>query len=272
MKKTFFKILILFIILVPVLSFSAEKEYIPLTSIPGVYEAGKAVNLGEFIKNAFIFIIGIAASFGFVMLVIEGFGYMFTSSFNVKANYKARILRTLKGLFAVIISYTIIYEINPDALNLKLELKVPDLKKSEYVIMAQSDKVFGDEATTRKFLKDRDISVNHTNPCPAGQTQGCTSLAGLSSAAVAGLVGLKENCKCSVMITGGTEGGHKTHGVGKGQVDLNPTSDLNTFLGKPNPKNGEVVTREIHKKPVTFTYETTGANGTATGNHWHASF
>ena len=80
------------------------------------------------------------------------------------------------------------------------------------------------------------------------------------------------------MITGGTEDGHQTHGVGRPQVDLAPSESLNNYLKQNNPnlviKEGTKVTSIINNRPVNFTYESAGGNpnGTSTGNHWHASF
>jgi hypothetical protein len=74
------------------------------------------------------------------------------------------------------------------------------------------------------------------------------------------------------MLTGGTEDGHQTHGVGRDVVDLSPNPDLHRFLGvSGTPTDGRQVIKEINGRNVTFTYEVPGGNpsGTSTGHHWH---
>lgn len=266
-------LILIFFITVPVFIFAQAKQYTPLTTLPGVFTKDQPVDFKDFIGNIFIFLISAAAVFGFLRLVWEGFQYIFTDSFTTKNDVKGQIWKTLKGLFMVLISYTIIYEINPAALELNLELPRLNIKKSEEVVFAGwSTEPYGDEQKTRDYLaSEPKIEINNNGKtCSTGETKGCTNVAGLTGKALSGLKDLKRTCNCSVQITGGTEDGHTTHSVGKGQVDLAPSSDLNMYLwGNANdPENG----RSVTKNGVSFTFETTGANGRASGNHWHVSF
>ena len=64
---------------------------------------------------------------------------------------------------------------------------------------------------------------------------GCTSVAGLPRQAIDGLLALKYECgglSCPITVTGGTELGHQTHGVGFPNVDLNSKNSptLNNFI------------------------------------------
>jgi type IV secretory pathway VirB2 component (pilin) len=84
----------------------------------------------------------------------------------------------------------------------------------------------GDEATTRARLcgdemcacKDSscrngigNVGVNKSPCIPANRVGSCTNVAGLPADAVDFIKGLEQECNCNIVITGGTEGGHKTH-------------------------------------------------------------
>jgi len=78
-----------------------------------------------------------------------------------------------------------------------------------------------DEAATRERLRQAGIEINNPNPCTGSQVNGCTTVAGLpTDLIIRALTELKKECQCGLMITGGTEAGHRTHGPGKGIIDL----------------------------------------------------
>ncbi len=271
MKKNYIKI-IMFVIFLTIPAFAfAKLEYRTLTSLPGVYEKGQSVDLEKFIPRIFYFILGLGITWSFLLLVYQGFLYA-TKGLNpsAKTDIKDKIWSTLKGLFFILVSYAIIYEINPNSLNLNLKIIKPNIQRAADLVFVG----WGDsEEDVRKSLTNGGISINHDNPCIGAQTQGCTSVGGMPKSAIDGLIQLKKDCSgCFVQVTGGTEGGHQTHAVGRGQVDLKPSDDLNKFLGKPTPQNNDKVTKKINGKDVIFVYEVIGANGTATGNHWHVQF
>ncbi len=85
------------------------------------------------------------------------------------------------------------------------------------------------ETAARNYLAAHGIGVNNP-PCPAGQTTGCTTLAGVRQQTLDAIVSLKNRCNCSVTITAGSEGGHEpgtySHATGY-KVDLR--YDTNTF-------------------------------------------
>ena len=64
-----------------------------------------------------------------------------------------------------------------------------------------------DEAATRDFLQEHDISVNK-GACTAGQTSGCTDTDGLRENTITGITLFKDECgaTCDVTMTGGSEG------------------------------------------------------------------
>lgn len=86
-----------------------------------------------------------------------------------------------------------------------------------------------DEATVREYFVSRGGRINHpenTTGCPIGVRYqnypgGCTSVAGLNQSTLDTLIAANNTCnKRCVLITGGTELGHDSHGLGKQVVDV----------------------------------------------------
>ena len=94
-----------------------------------------------------------------------------------------------------------------------------------------------DDARTRLALAG--IAVNKKNCTFQGQTN-CTSFDGIPARVITKLETIKRTCECNIQVTGGTEAGHKTHGIGKAIVDLSyGTKGLNEYIysqiGTENP-------------------------------------
>ena len=136
--------------------------------------------------------------------------------------------------------------------------------------------VSGDEKCTRDALAEAGIGVNKS-ACPSGVSYrsvngGCTSVAGLPKQAIDGLIKFKNDCRnCTITLTGGSEGGHQTHGVGRPMIDISSTDrDIFNYLerevrrlnGAPlrNPRNGHI------------TYQIDGATVVDEGDHYHIIF
>lgn len=89
------------------------------------------------------------------------------------------------------------------------------------------------------FSKDNNIYLSASGKCIERCDSTCTSLEGIPKAVVFDLVDTKKDCDkkwkkdgrtCEVVITGGTETGHQTHGIGKPVVDLRTNLELGSFL------------------------------------------
>ena len=74
------------------------------------------------------------------------------------------------------------------------------------------------------------ISVVSTENCSNPNVSTCTSLEGMPQSAITEIINIKNNCSCTVTVTGGTETGHLEHGAGKAVVDLNDNPELWTYL------------------------------------------
>lgn len=275
MKKI---ILIVFYICISTLGVYAHaqtKDYTVLAPLPGTTKSANCTgnnctaDINSYLGGFLGLTITIGAVLAMIYLGLYGFQYATSDSAPKKSEYKDKIWTILQGLLLILSAYTIMYTINPKLTQIELNLISPKLQAVPTV-----------ETTTGAALENPDekairtqlvgISVN-ADPCAPNQTRGCTNLAGLPQYAVNRLNSLKNICGCDLMITGGTEGGHASHGPGQAKVDLRPSASLNQYLGVTNPREGQVVFRSINGMSVKFTYEEVGGNqrGTSTGNHWH---
>lgn len=136
------------------------------------------------------------------------------------------------------------------------------------------------EQAVRDYLSGYGIEINNDNACQAGQTSGCTTIAGLREDTVNGVVSLKQGCgdECNVTITGGTEGnnihvsGEYSH-VNGYKVDLRPNAELNDYIETkydriPEPRSDGAI-GYLDPSGNTYYYE----KGTTTqGPHWDVTY
>ena len=143
------------------------------------------------------------------------------------------------------------------------------------------------EQDARTMLADAGITVNNSNPCPAGGTSlqtGCTTVAGLSTSELGQLITLKQACSsgnssCGVQVSAGTEshgGTNDPHAQGLA-VDLSPSATLDNFIkntsGFQQVPSFNGLTGWLD--PATgnrYTYEPSGGSTGSTANHWHVDF
>lgn len=112
----------------------------------------------------------------------------------------------------------------------------------------------------RKILADNGISVNKT------AVQG-TSLFNIRAATLQDMVDLKKDCKCEIVITGGTEstGGHapgtESHSNGY-KYDVRPNDTLNSFITKTYTNVG------VRSDGATMYKAPDGSIYAREGDHW----
>lgn len=111
----------------------------------------------------------------------------------------------------------------------------------------------GDEAAVRTLLSSMGYDINKA-PCSGQSYQsvagGCTSVGGFTSGMMNSLTQVSSSCSgCSLVITGGSEGGHQTHGDGN-SVDLRFNSGLDSFIRGGGDSSA-------------------GLNCVAESDHWH---
>jgi hypothetical protein len=116
----------LFILLtVPVFVFGAEapsKEFVSLTDFSGIEELGNSSNFEFFLNNLYKLTVGLAAAIAVFQIIIAGITYMGGDSFTEKKAAREKITMSILGLLLVLSPIIVFSIINPEILNLKLNL------------------------------------------------------------------------------------------------------------------------------------------------------
>lgn len=255
----------------------AITDYEVLAPLPGIGDtAAGTSNLNTYLPAAFNLTVGIAIALAFIVITFGGVTYATSDALSGKQNGRELITNALWGMLLVIGSYTILYSINPQMLNFDILFARPNPPEASSTIVALTQlsvAELSDDSNIRGRLRTAGITVNAL-ACTPGRTRGCTNVNALPETAITGLIALRNACSCPFVITGGTEGGHRTHGPGRPVVDLRPSTGLNRFIwnnvNSPNDGYSRTITLPNNQR-ITFTYETLGGNagGTSTGDHWH---
>ena len=124
MKNKFWIFGLSFLILVSGFYISSAADGVPyslLQPLPGV---GQQVStFSEYIKNIIPFILSLAAVLAVVMIVIGGIQYAISEAIDSKADARDRITQAIFGLLLALLSYLILWTINPQLVNLQLDIK-----------------------------------------------------------------------------------------------------------------------------------------------------
>ncbi|KAF9925615.1 hypothetical protein FBU30_004635 [Linnemannia zychae] len=103
------------------------------------------------------------------------------------------------------------------------------------------------EAFTR--LDAAGISVSSSGGCDDKTKKQCTSLDGVLSDTIDGIITLKRACGCSINITGGTEIGHKnepySHGTGY-KLDISKYPEVSSYIKRTFKRIDDRPTGEPH--------------------------
>ncbi len=195
---------------------------------------------------------------GFVLIVIGaifmigfgGFTYMASAgNTSMIKKGKGMITDAIIGLVVALLIWLVLNIINPDLVNLSID-PLPGVSfdpASTGATTADQNSQGGGAATgtfaaklysggnvytderARAYLVENSVSVNKANCTSPSQTN-CTSLEQWPTVMAGTAVGIRRNCNCEVVVTGGTEAGHATHGRGRAAMDMRRTSALDTFF------------------------------------------
>lgn len=265
---------ILFFFLLPVFV-AATGEYTVLAPLPGIGDdSGGKTTLTEYLTAIFNLTISVSVVLAFVMITFGGIVYATSDALSGKSKGREWVQNAIVGLLIVIGAWVILNTINPQILDFKLLIPGAKMENSGaggvtgegggvtpgYVM---TEEQIARDAFVRMGLAP--LKVNWPNPCTDGQTLGCTNLNDLPSGTINSLKSLRVVCDCEMVITGGTEGGHREHGPGKAVVDLRDNPKLSDWIEKNMSHDGFVRWEGGSGK---FTFEGAG-EGRSTGAHWH---
>ena len=131
-----------------------------------------------------------------------------------------------------------------------------------------------DDARVRTRLKQSGITVNN-NVCVTPTSRGCTTVGGLPEESISMVEKVKSACgSASIIISGGTEDGHSSHGPGKRPVDISFNGAGSEECIRGFPKSSRVPKRG-NGAPLCYpnkVYENFGyvfCDEEASARHWH---
>lgn len=255
------------LILLPTTIFAADTVEL-MTNLPFI---GKTTDLAGFLQGLFKLTLGVAVTAAVVIIVINGIRYMTTDIVDSKGDAKKWIQDVIWGLILAFASVLILSTINPQLTSFDF---IKTLKEAASSSGGGGGGGGGggttdpaQEAAVRAELELHNITVNNP-PCQEGQTSGCTNVGDLPSSAINGLIDLAENCGCALVVTGGTEGDHITHGPGQPMVDIRRSGPVTPFI----QENGTLVNPSCHGGPL-YSYAGSEFWDEPSGTpHWHSCF
>lgn len=193
------------------------------------------VGLGGYLKALFQIGIGIAVTAAIVMLVVNGVQYMFSDIPGIKVAAKNRLGSIIWGLILAFSVWLILFTINPNLVEFDF---ITSLREAAGMVTVDESEGEDEgegpnerETAQRRQLADAGIGVNK-GPCQSSTDTNCTNIGDLPPEAIARLVTLSSKCnqRNCIVVTGGAEAGHRTHGAGIPMVDLRKTVGLSTLI------------------------------------------
>lgn len=258
--------------LLPSVTLALEK-YTLLAPLPGI---DATTDFTSWLPQAFNLTIGIAAGLAFVMITLGGIMYATTDAITNKGEGKKYITNAIYGLLLVIGSWVILNTINPQILDFKWTVPLPNIQRpvpSATVATKMTSAQIQADATVRQNLPKR-VTV-YRGACTSGATVGCVNMNGILPQTIKGLENLQLLCDCDISITGGTEGAHtpgSAHYTGRA-VDIDNTSELmKTISPNASPK---ACTPFIGPGRASYSWEPKGVacgKVASSGDHWHIEY
>lgn len=274
-------------IIASVVSVAASVDAAPLTpnedATTPIGEAGAnqttaPTETGSFISWLITGVIGFAGLLAVLQIVLAGFMWSTArDSADTVTRAKEKIQHAVGGLILALASYLILNTINPRLVDLRLILPVlyPPVTTGAPIVTPEA----GQEYEHRQRLSNAGISINKdacsqeimdrtwTTPPP------CTNLAGLPSSTIDKIIALQQACGVAgcVLVTGGTEPGHRTHGVGRPVVDFSKTTFLNQHIVN-NASTVLVPSASCGIRSAPRYILSDGGTYVDESNHWHVCY
>ncbi|MEI9966467.1 MAG: hypothetical protein WDN67_02305 [Candidatus Moraniibacteriota bacterium] len=216
-------------------SYANGLNYTPLENIPFLESTG---DFSAYFKGVYQLALVLIVLSAIFMLTVGGFMYLTSAGNTSSVSSAKKVLRdSLLGLVLALAAVLILNIINPDLTNLSIQSLSPVSLggggtgsdgggggssgggSGSFAAKEFSGAQVETDASARTKLQQNGIGVNKANCSSSGQTN-CTSLDGIPSSTIAWLIDVKRECGCNLVVTGGTEAGHATHGPGRAAVDI----------------------------------------------------
>jgi len=96
-----------------------NEGYHPLAPLPQTFFPNNHYDLSSYLQGMFRLLIALATVFAMIMIIWGGIEYMSTDAISGKEEGKERIQNAVWGLILALVSWLILYTINPDLLQFK---------------------------------------------------------------------------------------------------------------------------------------------------------
>ena len=216
MKKILIIISLFF--LLPIITSATVDVSIPdLGSEYGLTYNTDMSSIPAYITRLYQFGIGISGILAVGMIVFGAILYSTSAGQGDRQREgKDMITSALWGILLLFGAYLILKTINPDLVLLR-EPNAPvfiphELQPISTYRLAEAQKI-------RDKFTAAGVGINKPECSNAADTD-CTSVYGLPGKTIQDIIAIKNGCNCDVVITGGTEAGHQSHGVGNPMIDL----------------------------------------------------
>ncbi|MCX6763629.1 MAG: pilin [Candidatus Moranbacteria bacterium] len=269
----------------PILVSAQSYSYQPMEKIPG-YEAessASGVDFYTYLNTIYKFGIAVVSICAMTMIIIGGYMYVASAGNNAgMEKAKKYITDAIIGLILALTAWLILYFINPDLTKMKplttgagTPVGVGKTDGAGKPIPAGtepqvSDSEFAkcDQDAKKQIESGGGVTVKN-NTCSSQNQSGCTTVCQLPQNAIDGLKKVAAKCG-AIIVSGGTEGGHSSHGPGKPNVDIRNTSDaLGTCLKQGATDKSLNISCIASSNPPVYNY---GCNFTDGSDHYHVVF
>jgi len=255
----------------------AQTDYKLLAPLP--YGANNTIvettTTAGYLPGLFRLILALATGAAVLRLMFAGIMYMSTDAFSGKEEAKGMIEETLWGLLLAISAWVILNTINPDLVNLRLDVSPVTINFNNYDATTPTSGTVGGRST---LTTPQVIAL-----LKAGQVDvGPYNFAGLRQSTIDEAIRLRAQCGCKVVVTSGTGGRHAegvmSHATGhkidvRSRNDGQPLTDFilnraNGYVENPPRSNGD----RIFTAPsgAIYVWETNKPNNAPPGwaPHW----
>ena len=225
--RYFTLILLILIFAIPVTHAADTVLEVGIPGITGAAPGDPAPGMVKYISFLYTFVLGFVGIAGFASLVFWGAVWAGSGIIDKKRQALDGIKNSLTGIAIALTAFIILNTINPDLTIIK-----EPIIRGISIEALKAQKMSTEETRVRQILNDVGININKGS-CPPAYTN-CsgigTNVGGLPGEAINGLLELKKACNCDIMVTGGTENGHQSHGTGKPMVDLRSDKVTNNYI------------------------------------------
>lgn len=134
------------------------EQYTPLAPLPGTTNEEGKTDIKTYIPGVFKLVIGIAGVLAVLMIIIGGVEYITTDAIQGKSEGKERIQNALLGLILVLVSWILLYTINPKLTVFNLNVEKSTVSETNDSVDTSDNPYINTGAPTTGLEQENDSS------------------------------------------------------------------------------------------------------------------